>query len=150
MRSVMKYLKEERILNKSKSSADHLVVTPEEAAIELQKCEEINNEWNAKCEAIRNARLNEEFKQRVEIIERNLERKLERDDQIMQEIEERVKSEKASAVSFITAANLEQAIEYALSNPVDVNFAIDLKKNIHQGRTGLNFDRDEKAIVASS
>lgn len=150
MRSLKRFFREEMISNLSKSSADHLVVTPEEAAIEMKRCEDINNEWNAQCEAIRNDRLKREFENRSQIIEKKLEEKIERDENELREIENRVRSIKEIAHSFITAETLEQAIEFALSNPVDVNFAIDLKRNIHQGRTGLNTDEPENAVAASN
>lgn len=36
--------------------------------------------------------------------------------------------------SYILKENLDQAIEFALANPVDYNFAIDLQENIYHGR----------------
>lgn len=37
--------------------------------------------------------------------------------------------------TYILKENLDQAIEYALANPVDYNYAIDLQENIFTGRT---------------
>lgn len=36
--------------------------------------------------------------------------------------------------SYITKENLDAAIDHALANPVDHNFAIDLQGNIYRGR----------------
>lgn len=36
--------------------------------------------------------------------------------------------------TYILKENLDQAIEHALANPVDYNFAIDLQHNILHGR----------------
>lgn len=37
--------------------------------------------------------------------------------------------------TYILKENLDQAIEFALANPVDYNYAIDLQENIYTGRT---------------
>ena len=39
--------------------------------------------------------------------------------------------------NFITLENLDAAIEYALANPVDYNFSIDLQGNMYKGRNTL-------------
>lgn len=36
--------------------------------------------------------------------------------------------------TFIKPEDVDAAIEYALANPVDFNYAIDLKQNIYHGR----------------
>lgn len=36
--------------------------------------------------------------------------------------------------TFITKEKLDEAIEFALSNPVDYNFALDLNGNMYSGR----------------
>lgn len=148
LRSVIAYFREEAQLNKSKSSADHIVITPEEAIIEMEKCLEINKQWNANCEAIRNGRIKTEYEQDSKYIEKQLEQKMYADEDKLQKIEETVRREKKESKTYITAENLDQAIENALVNSVDVNFAIDLKQTIHDGRVGLK--QENKLAVAGS
>jgi len=44
-----------------------------------------------------------------------------------------VRKEKEQAATFITRANIDEAIEKALANQVDYNFSIDLKGAINKG-----------------
>lgn len=71
IRSLMVYFKQENKLQEKISSADHLIITPEEEATDRSRRQAINDEWNAKCANIRAIRLEkEEAKKREYILER--------------------------------------------------------------------------------
>lgn len=80
---------------------------------------------------IREERLAREKEERKESILKKLLDKEERDKQREKRIEEHVKKLKEEALTFITAANIDQAIEEALVNVVNHDFAIDLKGNVY-------------------
>lgn len=80
---------------------------------------------------IREVRLAKEKEERKETILKKLLEKEERDKQREQKIEEHVKKLKEEVPTFITAANIDKAIEEALINIVNHEYAIDLKGNIY-------------------
>lgn len=76
------------------SSADHLVVTPEEELAEFESCLRANDEWNAKIAGERELRLNAQLAERREYIETRLELKVEREREALLAAEEIVRKEK--------------------------------------------------------
>lgn len=94
----------------------------------------INDDWNATIAAERDERLNAKLAERKAWIAERLELKLERDQAALDAAEETVRREKELSKTYILKANLNEAIEYALANPVDYNFAIDLQGNRLAGR----------------
>lgn len=53
--------------------------------------------------------------------------------------------------TFITPETLDAAIDYALANPIDYNFAIDLKGNKYYGRdTPIKEDKEPKTAQATA
>lgn len=116
------------------STADHLVVTPEEELADRERCEQLNNAWNARIAAEREERLAAKLAARKEHILQRLELAEERRERQLAEVEELVRREKLASATFILKDNLDAAIEHALANPVDYNFAIDLQGNVLAGR----------------
>lgn len=150
MRSVRSYLREEVEKNKAISTAGHLIISPEDEALELERCRKINDEWNLECLKIReerNRKLAEE--QKLKIAERLIAKEY-RDAETLEKIEEIVRLEKEKSKTYITAEKLESAIEFALANPVDFNFAIDLRGNIFKGRTNLTVEEVEEKVKIQS
>lgn len=150
MRSVRSYLREEVEKNKAFSTAGHLIVSPEEELIELERVRKINDEWNLECATIReerNRKLAEE--QKLKIAERLIAKDY-REAETLEKIEEIVRLEKERSKTYITADKLDSAIEFALANPVDFNFAIDLKGNIFKGRTNLTVEETEEKVKVQS
>lgn len=94
MRAVRSYLFQEVRVNKATSTADHVIVTPEEEAADLQRCIELNAAWNASIAEIRNKRLEKEMIERQEYILSRLELKREREEREMLKAEEMVRLEK--------------------------------------------------------
>lgn len=94
VRAVRSYLIEEIRLDKATSTADHVIVTPEEEAAEMQQCIELNNAWNASIAEIRNNRLKEAMKKRQDFILAELESKQKRDQKTLVTARETVLREK--------------------------------------------------------
>lgn len=134
VRAVRAYLFEELRVHSLTSSADHLVVTPEQADAQLAESRRINDEWNACIAAEREQRLAQKLADRKEYILTRLELKVERERAAFEAAEEIVRREKALSKTYILKENLDAAIELALANPVDYNFAIDLQGNVLNGR----------------
>lgn len=79
--------------------ADHVVITPEDAAADMQRCIDLNNAWNASIAEIRNERLFNRKMEREMIIAKNLELKRERVGKERLVASEAVQSEKVRCIS---------------------------------------------------
>ncbi|KAG8221996.1 hypothetical protein J437_LFUL003376 [Ladona fulva] len=125
---------------------------------DLSQAIKLNEEWNKEVAAIREERLTLEAEiEREKNLQYMIRAEQENEEQIKL-LDEIVKAEKEKSTTFITPDNLDEAIEFALANPVDYNFAIDLKGNIVYGRKG-KFEEvlmkqveelNEKQVAASS
>jgi small subunit ribosomal protein S26 len=135
MRAVRGFLIAEVTKSKELSSTGKVLLTAEEEEAEFQKLVAINQEWNGKVALERNARLLREAEDQRLLIAQRLEQKMQRDLDRVESIEERVRLEKERSKTFITEQNIDAAIEHALANPVDYNFAIDLQGQLYHGRT---------------
>ncbi|XP_055612487.1 probable 28S ribosomal protein S26, mitochondrial [Uranotaenia lowii] len=132
MKAVRRFLRDEVEAFKLVSRAGMVIQTPEEEAAEWNEVQRINEDWNHKIAAIRDKRLEEERQQRNNYILERLAAKEQRDQDRLERIEARVRSEKEQAKSFITRDNIDQAIELALVQPVSYNFSLDLGGNIQR------------------
>lgn len=94
MRAIRSYLIEECRVQQLTSSADHLVVTPEEELAEFEESNRLNAEWNAAIAVEREQRLARKLAERKEFILKRLELKEEREAAALQEAEEIVRREK--------------------------------------------------------
>lgn len=101
---------------------------------DFARCTALNDTWNAERQKVREKRLAETIKQEVEIAEQRLLNRTLIWEKEREEAEMIVRREKEAAKTFITPENLDQAIEYAITNPVDHNFSIDLEGNRYVGR----------------
>lgn len=102
---------------------------------DFERCVKINDEWNEQQRVVRekeaaerlSSELEEAMKQ-IEVHEEEMKVKLE-------QIEALVRQEKEKSKSFILDVEaLDAAIEHALANPTDYNYAIDLERNRIYGR----------------
>ncbi|XP_017863592.1 PREDICTED: probable 28S ribosomal protein S26, mitochondrial [Drosophila arizonae] len=134
LRSVRQYLREEVVRQQETSTADHIVLTPEQEEAEFQRCVEVNAAWNAKIAKEREVRLAKEREEKVAYVQERLEAGKLREEERRERANERVRYEIEQSKTFITRENLDEAIETALANPVDYNFAIDLAGNMIKGR----------------
>ncbi|KAH8332974.1 hypothetical protein KR074_004786 [Drosophila pseudoananassae] len=134
LRSVRQFLREEVVRHEETSTADHIVLTPEQEESEFLKCVDINATWNAKIAKERDQRLAKEREEKVVYVQERLEARQLREEERREQANLRVLREIESSKTFITRENLDVAIETALANPVDHNFAIDLAGNLYRGR----------------
>ncbi|KAH8379346.1 hypothetical protein KR009_004335 [Drosophila setifemur] len=134
LRSVRQFLREEVVRHEETSTADHIVLTPEQEEAEFQKCLDANATWNATIAKERDQRLAKEREEKVAYVQERLEARQLREEEQREQANQRVLREIELSKTFITRENLDAAIETALANPVDHNFAIDLAGNLYQGR----------------
>jgi len=113
-----------------------------EAALIAAKKEEMlhqqnindNEEINKRIAAARVERLKREAEERKEMIEQELREYEEREASRLERVEEYVDKQIDEMDHRIKEEDLVKAIETALANPVDFEYAIDLKGNIFRGR----------------
>jgi len=110
------------------------VLPPEADAAGLKELHAINEELNSKTAAEREVRLVAEREKRSQLIEREIEEAKSAAAEKLELIENMVRYEKNQSKTFILPDQIDEAIEEALDNIKDYNFAIDLKGNIYEGR----------------
>ncbi|SPP77036.1 probable 28S ribosomal protein S26, mitochondrial [Drosophila guanche] len=137
LRSVRQFLREEVVRHEETSTADHIVLTPEQEEAEYQALLAANAEWNATIARERDQRLAKERDEKVAYVQERLEALKLRDEERRERANEAVLREIERSKTYITREGLTAAIETALANPVDPNFAIDMSGNLYQGRTSL-------------
>ncbi|XP_016937603.3 small ribosomal subunit protein mS26 [Drosophila suzukii] len=135
LRSVRQFLREENVRIDETSTVDHIVLTPEQEEAEFQKCIEANAAWNAAIARERDQRLAKEREEKVAYVQERLEARQVREEERREQANQRVLLEIERSKTYITRENLDAAIETALANPVDHNYAIDLAGNLYQGRS---------------
>lgn len=101
---------------------------------DFKRCCAINDKWNANIAKNRENRLAEMREQRRNLILENLLKKEQQKEMRKEELNEWVKKIKEESVTFITAENIDTAIEECLAKKVDHNRALDLKGNWHEGK----------------
>lgn len=126
LRAVRGFLMNDTIAREATSTADHLIISPEQMEEEFRQCCEVNDKWNSEIAVIRNQRLQQERDAHKELILQRLDAKNERLSSRRQSAEELVRLEKIRSKSMITPENIDRAIEEALAETKDFNFAIDL------------------------
>lgn len=128
------FLREEVLRQQETSTADHIVLTPEKEEEEFQRCLDENAAWNAIIASERNVRLANEREAKVAYVQERLDAyKLSQEERI-ERADKRIQYEIQQSKTFITHENLDEAIEVALANPVDYNYAIDMAGNLYKGR----------------
>lgn len=129
------FLREEVVRHEETSTADHIVLTPEQEEAEFQKCLDANAAWNAAIAKERDQRLAKKREEKVAYIQERLEAQQLREEERKEQANQRVLLEIERSKNYITRENLDAAIETALANPVDHNFAIDMAGNLYHGRS---------------
>ncbi|KAL0108938.1 hypothetical protein PUN28_014209 [Cardiocondyla obscurior] len=118
-----------------KNEAQCKQVTSEQTEEEdFKMCSAINDQWNAevaKNREIRLAKMREMKKE--EILEKLMQQEQFKEEQ-MKKLNEYVKQVKRESVTFITAENIDSAIEECLANVVNHNRALDSEGNWHEGK----------------
>ncbi|XP_067012915.1 small ribosomal subunit protein mS26 [Anabrus simplex] len=148
IKSIRAFLKEQ--VQASYMTVDTSLDKERLEAEDFARCMKINDEWNAKIVKIREERLAKQAELTKEKVIQKIIQEEEKEKQTLEEIERIVREEKEKAKSYITADNIDEAIEKALNTEVDYNFAIDLDGNIYHGRLTKPSDvtqQDEKLKV---
>ncbi|XP_050679603.1 probable 28S ribosomal protein S26, mitochondrial [Leptidea sinapis] len=150
MRAVRKFYTDDMVKEKSTLESATSEMSQRLEAEEWQRCEELNEKWNKQIATEREERRKKELSEmedfalaRMEAIDREKRERVEK-------ASEQIKREKELSETFISREKLEEAIDYALANPVDYNYAIDLKGNMHTGRdTPIQYENKERVQVSS-
>lgn len=100
---------------------------------DFQTCSAINDKWNAEVAKIREVRLANMREKRKESILQKLLQQEKQEEERKNYIDERIRQVKMEALTFITAENVDAAIEECLTNIVDHNRALDLEGNWYDG-----------------
>ncbi|KAM3958873.1 mitochondrial ribosomal protein S26 [Aphomia sociella] len=134
MRAIRRFYHEEMIKEKSTRDSASSDMSLKLEADDWSRCVEINDKWNAQVALEREERRKKELAAmeeyalaRMEAKDRELQLRIEKASQ-------EIKREKELSKTYITPENLDAAIDQALANPVDYNFAIDLHGNQFHGR----------------
>jgi len=123
----------------------------EESKNEFLMLLEENRKENEYIKSIREETLERLFQAKhVELLELEENRKAEQE-KIKLKVEEIVRKEKEKAASFINYENLESAIEKAMDNPINYNFAINVNGSLKwEGKPPLPFEEEMKRRIAES
>ncbi|KAJ8920616.1 hypothetical protein NQ315_004755 [Exocentrus adspersus] len=137
MKSIRKYLFD-KYSNLNATEAD-----PETQRKEFEedfaRCMEINNKWNDEQRVLREKRVAEELEAELDFARKAVELKTEKQIEQLETVEEIVRREKELSKSYILPENIDAAIEHALANPVDYNFAVNLN-----GEKVTGFEKEDK------
>lgn len=132
VKSIQQYFKDKYSIENMESFDE------EKHKMEMEKdftrCSEINDKWNEEIKNLREERVEKELQENIEDARRRLEERLKIYAEQREAAEEVVRQEKEASIHFITPDKLDTAIEYAINNPVDYNFAMDLEGNKIRGR----------------
>ncbi|XP_045779506.1 probable 28S ribosomal protein S26, mitochondrial [Maniola jurtina] len=149
MRAIRRFYHEEMIKEKSSLESASSEMSQRLEADDWEKCVQLNEQWNIQVAAEREERRKAELAAMEEYALRRMEAK---DTELRDRIakaSEKIKEQKELSSTFITPETLEAAIDHALANPVDYNYAIDLRGNRFTGRdTPVKYEKNtEKASV---
>ncbi|KAJ8965177.1 hypothetical protein NQ314_004320 [Rhamnusium bicolor] len=117
---------------------------------DFARCIEINKKWNEEQNVLREKRVAEELEVNLDFARNRIELELIKQEEKLQKVEEIVRREKEQGKSFITSENIDEAIEYALHNSVDYNFAIDLNGEKIFGRENNTQEVKQKVSVLAN
>lgn len=101
---------------------------------DFQACSAINDYWNAEVAKTREVRLADMREKRKELILQKLLQEEKKEEQRKNYIDSQIRKAKQEATTFITAENVDAAIEECLANIVDHNRALDLEGNWYDGK----------------
>merc|ERR1719187_1301416 len=142
MRALHMYLLEDDLKNSDTGKAGKIAAMKEDE--EHFKMIQLNEEENKKVAARRVARLKVEAEERKIRIARELEEFGNREKERIAAVDQMVEKQKIEMENRIRVEDLEKAIEIALANPVDFEYAIDTEGNIFRGRSTKSKKMDPK------
>lgn len=151
MRALHMYLLEDDLKNSDTGEAGKIAAKKEEK--EHLKLIQLNEDDNKRVAAVRADRLKLEAEERKARIAQELEEFQFNETKRIAKADEMVERHKDEMENRIRREDLEKAIETALANPVDFEYAIDTAGNIFRGRTTkskkINSTEFEKIPLAS-
>lgn len=101
---------------------------------DFKVCSAINDEWNAKVAKEREARLTAIKEVRKEKILQHILKAEQKEEELRKKIDEKIRKVKEDAATFITAENVDAAIEECLTTIVNHNRALDVDGNWYEGK----------------
>nr|XP_023012772.1 probable 28S ribosomal protein S26, mitochondrial [Leptinotarsa decemlineata] len=101
---------------------------------DYEHCTEVNDDWNRKQQILREKYFADRLQEEITFAEKRIETELINAEKRFEEFEEIVRKEKANSKYFILEENLDEAIENALANQVDYNYALELNGDKFLGR----------------
>ncbi|XP_011555224.3 probable 28S ribosomal protein S26, mitochondrial [Plutella xylostella] len=150
MRAIKRFYFEEKIKENSSLQSASSEMSQKLEAEDWERCVALNEQWNAQVATEREERRRAELEkmeahalQRMEAKDRELEKRIER-------ASEEIRKQKELSATFITPETLDAAIDKALDNPIDYNFAIDLRGNKIEGRDTPPYKNTEDKREAAS
>jgi len=114
---------------------------------DLKTCLVANDEWNIAVKATREKRLSDLLEGELDFARKRIEQESIKEEQIYELAEDLVRKEKGASVSFITPDNIDEAIDKALLETVDYNFAIDTNGEKILGRETRPIEEPGKVSV---
>lgn len=150
MRAIRRFYHEEMIKEKQTRESASSEMSQRLEAEEWARCVELNEKWNAQVAIEREERRKLEVNQLETYALKRMQAVDEKRVQAIAKASEEIKRQKELSSTFITPENLEAAIDHALANPTDYNFAIDLKGNKYLGRDTQITKPKEAASSASA
>lgn len=137
MKAIRMFLRQEVATASLPSTTSILLKSPEQVQAEFDEAIKINTEWNAECAKVRSVRMEKKLKEQEQYVLERLALKEERDEEKRKLVREAIELQKDQSKHFITEENIDEAIERALANVVDYNFAIDMDGNMYKGSQSL-------------
>ncbi|CAD0204964.1 unnamed protein product [Chrysodeixis includens] len=151
MRSIKRFYHEEMIKEKSSRESASSEMSQRIEAEEWARCVELNEKWNAQVALDRQERRKLEMAEQDEYALKRMERADVLQKERIAKASEEIRRQKELSPTFITPETLEAAIDHAIANPTDYNFAIDLKGNRYEGRdVQITYAKENKAAKSAS
>ncbi|XP_063882079.1 small ribosomal subunit protein mS26-like [Scylla paramamosain] len=133
MKAVRKHLREESVRTADTSELAMQQVAQEEE--EHQQLMEYNRQENLRVAALREERIRKEHEAEIARVEASLVKQAQIAAEAEQEALRIINETQELVKTFIKREDLEKAIEEAMENPTDYNFALDQEGHIFRGRT---------------
>ncbi|CAG9862873.1 unnamed protein product [Phyllotreta striolata] len=115
---------------------------------DFKRCSAINDQWNKNQKERREKFFAKQHEEEVTFALNRIELEKKKAQELQEAIEEIVRKEKEECKTIITPDMLDKAIEYALANPVDYNFALESNGEKIIGRNTKPSSNQEDKIVA--
>ncbi|XP_068619760.1 small ribosomal subunit protein mS26 [Battus philenor] len=150
MRAITRFYHEEMIKEKSTLESASSEMSQRLEAEEWEQCVKFNEQWNAQVAAEREERRKKELEAMEEYALARMEAKDKELKERIAKASEKIRREKELSSTFITPERVDEVIDYALANPVDYNYALDLHGEKCLGRDTPIPSKEQKQKAASA